>query len=173
MGLSTKAMGKTSMTRGKKILLFGILLIGVLFQYNCGGGGGGSGAVNEPPSLTGTIVSKAASLSGSEEVPPVTTGAGGSGILDVSTTTGAVRGSVTLQTSPVTAVIAVHVHEGARGENGGIVIALVNSGSGVWSVPSDKVLTTAQVNSFLAGNFYFNVRTDANPNGELRGQIDQ
>ncbi len=150
------------------------MLIAVLSQAGCGGGGGGSGAVNEPPPLTGAIVSKAASLSGSEEIPPVITSASGSGILDVSTTTGAVRGSVTLQTSsPVTPVIAVHVYEGARGENGGIVIALINSGSGVWSVPSDKVLTAAQVNSFLAGNFYFNVRTDANPNGELRGQIDQ
>jgi hypothetical protein len=162
------------MTRGIKFLIVNILLIGAFFQPGCGGGGNGSGAVDGPAPLTGTIVSKAASLSGAEEVPPVTTAASGSGSLDVSTASGAVRGFVTLQTSPpVTPVIAVHVHEGARGENGGIVIALVNSGSGVWSVPSDKVLTAAQVNFFLAGNFYFNVRTDANPSGELRGQIDQ
>ncbi len=163
------------MTRGVKFLLLNILLIGALFQSGCGGGGGnGAGAVNDPPPLTGTIVSKAASLNGGEVVPPVVTGASGSGTLDVSTTTGAVRGSVTLQTAPpLTAVTAVHVHEGARGVNGSIVIALANSGSGVWSVPSDKVLTTAQVNFFIAGNLYFIVRTDANPNGELRGQIDQ
>lgn len=163
------------MTRRIKFLVLNSLLIGAFFLSGCGGGGGNGGAppvpVNEPLPLTGTIVSKTAALSGGEVVPPVVTGASGSGILDVSMETGVVRGSVTLQALPLTAVTAVHVHEGARGVNGSIVIALTNSGTGVWSVPSDKVLTTAQVNSFIAGNLYFNVRTDANPNGELRGQI--
>lgn len=163
------------MTRRIQNIFTGILLIGALFQYGCGGGGGGgSAAVNEPPPLTGTIISKAASLSGGEEVPPVTTSASGTGILDVSITTGAVRGSVTLQASPpLTSVRAVHVHEGARGVNGAIVIALENAGNNVWNVPAGITLTTSRVTSFTAGNLYFNVRTDAHPDGELRGQIDQ
>ena len=152
-----------------KFFALGILLSGVFFLANCNSGGsGGTGTAPE----AGTFVGKAAVLSGGEEVPPAATAANGSGILEVNTTTGTVNGRLTIGTSPTTTIIAAHVHEGARGANGSIVVILENSGSGAWSVPAGNALSPAQVNLFSAGTLYFNVRTAANPNGEIRGQID-
>jgi hypothetical protein len=143
--------------------------MGVFFLANCNSGGsGGTGTAPE----AGTFVGKAAVLSGGEEVPPAATAANGSGILEVNTTTGTVNGRLTIGTSPTTTIIAAHVHEGARGANGSIVVILENSGSGAWSVPAGNALSPAQVNLFSAGTLYFNVRTAANPIGEIRGQID-
>jgi hypothetical protein len=158
------------MKRGGKSLLLGILLLGAVFQTGCSGGG--SGGTAAPPTPVGTIVSKTAALGGGEEVPPVATSASGSGLLGVNTTTGDVSGSLTIVTAPTSTVIAAHVYEGARGINGSIVIVLENSGSGVWSVPSAKALSLAQINTFSTGGFYFNVRTAEHPGGETRGQID-
>jgi len=156
--------------RGRReFLAVSILLMGVFFLANCNSGGsGGTGTAPE----AGTFVGKAAVLSGGEEVPPAATAANGSGILEVNTTTGTVNGRLTIGTSPTTTIIAAHVHEGARGANGSIVVILENSGSGAWSVPAGNALSPAQVNLFSAGTLYFNVRTAANPNGEIRGQID-
>ena len=156
------------MKRGGKLLLLIVLLIGAISQTGCGGGGGGSA----PPPPAGTVVSKTAVLTGGEEVPAVTTSAGGSGTLGVNTTTGDVTGSLTIATAPTSTVTLAHVQEGARGANGSIVIVLESSGSGVLSVPAGKVLSAAQINTFSSGGLYFNVRTDAHPTGEIRGQIE-
>jgi len=153
-----------------KFLVLSILLMGAFFLATCNSGGSGTDATATPEA--GTFVGKAAVLSGGEEVPPAATAANGSGILEVNTTTGTVNGRLTIGTSPTTTIIAAHVHEGARGANGSIVVFLENSGSGVWSVPAGNALSPAQVNLFSAGTLYFNVRTAANPNGEIRGQID-
>lgn len=156
------------MVRRGKLLFVCILLGGMIFQVGCGGGGGG--AAPAPPA--GTVVSKIAVLGGGEEAPPVVTGAGGSGHLEVNDATGAVSGSLTIGTAPTSTVIAAHVQEGVRGTNGSIVVVLENSGAGLWSVPSGKALSPAQVSTFTAGGFYFNVRTVEHPNGAIRGQID-
>jgi hypothetical protein len=153
-----------------KYFFVGILLMTAVSLVNCNGGGsGGNGGT---PPQTGTVVSKSAVLGGGEEVPAVTTAANGSGTLEVNTTTGAASGHLSIVTAPTSTIIAAHVQEGARGANGSIVIVLENSGSGVWSVPAGSTLSQAQVNSFSAGSLYFNVHTLANPNGEIRGQID-
>ena len=157
------------MRDNRKFLVLSILLMGAFFLANCNSGGsGGTGTAPE----AGTFVGKAAVLSGGEEVPPAATAANGSGLLEVNTTTGTVNGRLTIGTAPTTTIIAAHVHEGARGANGSIVVFLENSGSGVWSVPAGNALSPAQVNLFSAGTLYFNVRTAANPIGEIRGQID-
>jgi hypothetical protein len=160
------------MTRWGKSLLLRILLLGVLSLAGCNSGGGGGGSPAAPTAPVGTVVSKTAALIGGEEVPPVATSAGGSGSLAVNTTTGDASGSLTIATAPTSTIIAVHVLEGVRGVNGNIVIVLENAGSGVWSVPAGKALSAAQINTFSGGGFYFNVRTDQHPFGEIRGQID-
>jgi len=106
-------------------------------------------------------------LSGSHEIPPVTTSATGAAIINVGADK-AVRGSVTVSGLSPT---AVHIHEAPAGKNGPIVIPLTQTGPDVWSVPENIKLTDVQFESFKAGNLYVNVHTVANRGGEIRGQI--
>jgi hypothetical protein len=106
-------------------------------------------------------------LQGSQEVPPVSTAATGSGAI-VITPDRAISGSVT--TSGINPT-AAHIHEVPAGSNGPVIIPLVRTAENVWSVPAGSRLTEAQYASHRAGNLYVNVHTAVNPNGEIRGQI--
>ncbi len=105
-------------------------------------------------------------LSGSQEVPPVSTAPSGSGTITVNTDK-SVSGSVT--TSGINA-IAAHIHTGAPGQNGPVIIPLTQSGN-TWSVPAGASLTDAQYDLYKAGNLYVNVHSAANKGGEIRGQL--
>jgi len=107
-------------------------------------------------------------LRGSEEVPLVVTSARGGGTILIAADR-SVSGSVT--TTGLSAV-AAHIHQGARGQNGPILIGLVKSGESVWSVPAGARLTDAQYDAFKAGNLYVNVHTAAHKGGEIRGQLN-
>ena len=106
-------------------------------------------------------------LSGAEEVPPVTTNAKGDGTITIRSDK-SVSGSVT--TTGV-AGLAAHIHEGPRGKNGPVIVPLVKTSDNVWSVPAGAKLTDDQYASFKAGNLYVNVHSAANKGGEIRGQI--
>jgi len=112
-----------------------------------------------------------------EEVPPLTTpapDAAGSATLTVADDS-AVSGEVTVSGLTGRATMA-HIHVGAPGVAGPIAIALEENEDGtVWAVPEGANLTSTNEgdvsDEFAAGNLYFNVHTEANPSGELRGQI--
>ena len=106
-------------------------------------------------------------LSGSQEVPAVTTSASGSGTITVGDDM-SIKGSVT-----TTGVVgtAAHIHMAAAGQNGPVAVPLTKSGDNGWAVPAGAKLTEAQFAAFKAGNLYFNVHSDANKGGEIRGQI--
>ena len=106
-------------------------------------------------------------LSGSQEVPPVTTSATGSGTITIGADK-SVSGSVT--TAGV-AGTAAHIHEGAAGKNGPVITPLSKTSDNVWSVPAGAKLTDAQFASYKAGDLYVNVHSAANKGGEIRGQI--
>ena len=106
-------------------------------------------------------------LSGDQEVPPVTTSAAGTGTISVGADK-SVGGSVT--TTGVAGTMA-HIHDAAPGKNGPVVIPLSKSGDSTWSVPAGAKLTDAQYKSFEAGNLYVNVHSAAHAGGEVRGQI--
>ena len=108
-------------------------------------------------------------LRGSEEVPPVTTPASGSGTITIAADR-SVSGSVT--TTPGLGAVAAHIHQGARGQNGPIAVGLAKTGDNVWSVPAGAKLTDAQYDAFKAGHLYVNVHTPANKGGEIRGQLN-
>jgi hypothetical protein len=108
----------------------------------------------------------AVSLAGSEEVPPVATQAKGTGTLTVRDDR-SVSGSIT--TTGINAT-AAHIHEGAKGTNGAVVIPLTRNGD-AFSVPAGAKLTDAQYQAFRAGNLYVNVHSDAHKDGEIRGQL--
>lgn len=108
-------------------------------------------------------------LSGNQEVPPVTTSASGSGTITVGPDK-SVSGSIT--TAGVAAT-AAHIHDGAPGRNGPVIIPLVRASENIWTVPAGAKLTEAQHESYRAGNLYVNVHSAANKGGEIRGQLQQ
>lgn len=105
---------------------------------------------------------------GDQEVPSVTTDAFGYGAFTLNTTTGLVRGQVTVVDIMPN---AAHLHDGDVGENGPVVIGLVDDGMGIWSMPDETVLTEAQIEIMQSAGFYTNFHTDAFASGEIRGQV--
>lgn len=106
-------------------------------------------------------------LSGDHEVPAVETAGSGMGVIEIGEDR-SVSGSVT--TSDVPGTMA-HIHEAAADANGPVVIPLEQSDEDTWSVPEGTQLTDTQYDSLKEGNLYINVHTEANPGGEVRGQL--
>ena len=106
-------------------------------------------------------------MTGAEEVPPVTTSASGTGQLTVNAD-GAVSGSFKTQGGPFT---AAHIHEGAAGQNGPVIIPLTKSGDNDWVVPSGAKLTDAQLQAYKAGRLYVNFHSAKFKGGEIRAQV--
>jgi CHRD domain len=106
-------------------------------------------------------------LRGSEQNPPVATSASGSGTITIAADK-SVSGSIT--TTGLSGV-AAHIHQGARGQNGPVIIPLTKSGD-TYSAPAGAKLNDAQMQAFKAGNLYVNVHTAANKGGEIRGQLN-
>lgn len=106
-------------------------------------------------------------LSGENEVPPVKTMASGVASIAVASD-GAVVGSV--KTTGVTGM-AAHIHVGAAGKNGPVIIPLTKGADGEWSVPPGARLTDEQMKSFKSGDLYVNVHSEANKGGEIRAQL--
>ena len=105
-------------------------------------------------------------LSGANEVPPVTTSASGGGTISIAND-GAVSGSVTTKGVQGT---AAHIHMGAAGKNGPVVVPLTKSGD-TYTAPAGAKLSADQMTSFKAGDLYVNVHSAAHPGGEIRGQL--
>jgi len=105
-------------------------------------------------------------LTGAEEVPPVQTSATGSGSFRVAED-GAVSGSVT--TTGMQGTMA-HIHQGAKGANGPVIVPLTKNGD-TYSVPDGRKLTQPQLDALKAGNLYVNVHSDKNKGGEIRAQL--
>ncbi|MGC0120217.1 CHRD domain-containing protein [Pseudoalteromonas piscicida] len=121
--------------------------------------------------LTDNYTLVAFPLSGEQEVPAVTTTATGSGYALVN------RNGFDLElqvlTSGVADATAAHIHTGIAGENGPVLLTLMQDSSDAnrWMAPANAALT-AEIFAILAGGgHYVNVHTPANPSGELRGQI--
>ena len=107
-------------------------------------------------------------LAGDQEVPAVKTSASGTGNITVAAD-GAVSGSV--MTTGLNGT-AAHIHQGAAGKNGPVVVPLTKSADGnTWSVPAGSKLNADQLKAYQAGELYVNVHTEANKGGEIRAQL--
>jgi CHRD domain len=106
------------------------------------------------------------SLGGAEEVPPVKAEGTGSGSFRVAED-GTITGSVT--TKGVAGTMA-HIHQGAKGKNGPVIVPLTKSGD-TYSVPAGRKLTEAQMKALKEGGLYVNVHTAKNKGGEVRAQL--
>lgn len=108
------------------------------------------------------------SLTGAEEVPPVSTAAKGSGSFRVADD-GTVTGSVTTEGMQGT---MAHIHQASKGQNGPVIVPLTKNGN-TYSVPDGRKLTPAQMDALKAGNLYVNVHSDKNKGGEIRAQLQR
>jgi hypothetical protein len=105
-------------------------------------------------------------FSGAQEVPPDSTQANGSGRFRVAED-GSISGSVT--TEGIKGTMA-HIHQGAKGQNGPVIVPLTKNGD-TYSVPEGRKLTPAQMDALKAGNLYVNVHSDRYKGGEIRAQL--
>lgn len=120
-------------------------------------------------------------LSGANEVPPVTSA--GTGTFRATASSNSL--SYTLNASgTATGITMAHIHSGAAGTNGPVVANLyLGGGSSVPSLNQSGVITQADLvgpmagdmaafmSALRAGSLYVNVHTVANPGGELRAQF--
>jgi hypothetical protein len=106
------------------------------------------------------------SLSPAEEVPAAKSEGKGSGSFRVAED-GTISGSVT--TEGVKGTMA-HIHQGAKGVNGPVIIPLAKNGD-TYTVPEGKKLTQAQMDALKAGNLYVNVHSNEYKGGEVRAQL--
>ncbi len=119
-----------------------------------------------------------ADLNGAQENPAVATAATGKGLAVISADASTITYLVTYGGLSGTAN-AAHIHTGAVGANGGVILPLTASASPMVGTlaaadfkASGPVTTFAQaVAAIRAGTTYFNIHTSANPGGEIRGQI--
>jgi len=118
----------------------------------CAGMGGGSMSVP---------------MSGSQEVPPTNVSGSGTGTITVGSDC-AVNASITTQGVNG---IAAHIHEGAAGANGPVIVPMKKQGDNQWVTDAGAKFTPSQCDAYKAGRTYFNVHTAQNKGGEIRGQI--
>jgi hypothetical protein len=130
-----------------------LTLLAVLALGACAGTGGG------PMSVP---------MSGAQEVPAVNTSGTGTGSITVGAD-GAVNASI--KTTGLTSAIAAHIHEGAAGANGPVIVPMKKQGDSEWVTDAGAKFTPSQFEAYKAGRTYFNVHTPANKGGEIRGQI--
>lgn len=128
----------------------------------------GLGACGMTPMSTSTSA-MSARLSGASEVPPVT--GNGSGTIDavLNKQTNTLNWTITYAglSGPVT---AGHFHGPAMaGQNAGVALPL--TGGMASPIKGSATLTAAQATDLMAGKWYMNLHTAANPNGEVRGQV--
>jgi hypothetical protein len=115
------------------------------------------------------IVHFAATLTGKDEVPPNSSAATGqvTAELETSERTLAYRATYKDLSGPAT---MAHFHgPAAPGANAPPVVVVPNNGK--LPIGGSVRLTPQEMDDLLAGKWYFNVHTAANPGGEIRGQL--
>jgi len=111
-------------------------------------------------------------LTGSQQVPPVETAGTGIADLTYDTESRVITWAITYSGLSGPATMA-HFHGPAgKGENAGPQIWLTKQGSPAENpIKGRATLTTEQAMDFSVGKWYVNVHTQANPGGEIRGQV--
>ena len=110
-----------------------------------------------------------ATLDGKSEVPPNASAGTGTADIDYDAATKKLTWKLTYSglSGPAT---AAHFHGPAEtGKNSGVAVAIPNATSS--PAEGSATLTDAQAADLLAGRYYVNVHTAANPGGEIRGQV--
>jgi hypothetical protein len=106
-------------------------------------------------------------LAGSNEVPPVTSSASGTGTVTVNADR-TVSARITVKDMTAT---ASHIHQGAPGANGPVIVPFVKQGDNTFVAPEGAKMTEDQYRAYKSGNTYVNVHSAKNPGGEIRAQL--
>ena len=118
-------------------------------------------------------------LTGAEEVDPVTGAVGvgdpdGSGTATITLNPGQEEVCFELTVADIDTPIGAHIHEGAAGTNGPVVVGLEplpptgdSSSSGCVSLERQEIIEILRDPS----NYYVNVHTEDFPDGAIRGQL--
>ncbi len=112
-----------------------------------------------------------ATLDGKSEVPPNASAGTGTADIDYDPATKKLSWKLTYSglSGPAT---AAHFHGPAEaGKNGGVAVAIPNATAS--PAEGSATLTDAQAADLMAGKYYVNVHTAANPGGEIRGQVSK
>ena len=117
-------------------------------------------------------------VDGAQEVPPVVTAATGEATVVISADDTTIW-YIVEYSGLSGALAAAHIHTGAAGVNGGVILPLAASASPMVGTltaadfsASGSVTTFAEaVAAIKAGETYVNLHTAANPGGEIRGQV--
>ena len=110
-----------------------------------------------------------ATLDGKSEVPPNASAGNGTADIDYDAATKKLSWKLTYSglSGPAT---AAHFHGPAEpGKNAGVAVAIPKATSS--PAEGSATLTDAQAADLMAGKYYINVHTAANPGGEIRGQV--
>jgi Cu/Zn superoxide dismutase len=120
-----------------------------------------------PPAHAETVTLKS-ELKAANEVPPNASAASGTAEASFDTTTKTLIWKITFSglSGPP---IGAHFHGPSEpGKNAGIVVPFKSPES---PITGAAALTEAQAADLLAGKWYANIHTQANPGGEIRGQM--
>jgi hypothetical protein len=110
-----------------------------------------------------------ATLDGKSQVPANTSAATGTADIDYDPASKKLSWKLTYSglSGPAT---AAHFHgPAATGANAGVAVAIPNATAS--PVEGSATLTDAQAADLVAGKYYINIHTAANPGGEIRGQV--
>jgi hypothetical protein len=121
------------------------------------------------PTAFAETVNLKASLKAADSVPPNTSN--GSGSLQATYDTANKQLTYTVTYSGLTGnATAAHFHGPADpGKTAGVVVPV--QGGVASPIKGTATLTDAQAADLLAGKWYFNIHTEANKPGEIRGQV--
>lgn len=153
-----KAKSKTNLFFSLPALLLSLLL----FSAGCD---------KDDPAPSPEVMFTNIALTGAQEAPnPVTTNASGTFNGTFNKNTKVL--TYTLTYSGITPT-AMHFHKGAAGTAppSNVVLPITNGPSPISG--TTPALTAEQETDLLAGNWYVNIHSQANPGGEIRGQLNR
>src|SRR6202051_4488331 len=110
-----------------------------------------------------------ATLDGKSQVPPNASAATGTADIDYDAASKKLSWKLTYSglSGPAT---AAHFHGPAEtGKNAGVAVAI--PGATASPAEGSATLTDAKAADLMAGKYYINIHTAANPGGEIRGQV--
>ena len=128
---------------------------------------GAAGLIASCATMAPMVGGQRLELKGENEVPPVTTTAAGTAVVDIKPDR-SVTASVTVTGMTAT---AAHIHEASAGANGPVIVPFTKTGDNTFAAAPDAKLTEAQYESYKAGKLYVNVHSARNPGGEVRAQL--